>query len=100
MKEHHRRGGTLKTIAAFSLGAAAGSILALLYAPASGKVTRRRLAMRVSQLRRTAVRRFGQTQRAFVTKAAHVREAATEWIAGHMPNGRHPIRHREVRQHA
>ncbi|MBI4340817.1 MAG: YtxH domain-containing protein, partial [Candidatus Omnitrophica bacterium] len=52
MKEQRRRGGFLRTVAAFGLGATAGSIVALLYAPASGKITRRRLAMRAQVLRK------------------------------------------------
>lgn len=99
MKENRRRGGAFRTATAFTLGAATGSILALLYAPASGQMTRRRLAMRVRTLRRDTIRRLGQTQRVLATKAGRVREAATEWIAEHVPhgNGRHPLRHRAVR---
>ena len=97
MKEFRRRGGALRTAGIFALGAALGSIIALLYAPASGKVTRRRLAMKARQLQREAARRLGETQRALVTRAEHVREAATEWIAEHVPNGRHPVRRRPIR---
>ena len=96
MRKIHRRGGKLQGTAMFVLGAAAGSIVSLLCAPAAGKVTRKRLAMRVKNMRKSATRRIGQTQRALAHKAVHVREAATEWIAEHVPhgNGRHPIRHR------
>jgi gas vesicle protein len=99
MRDQRRRGGAFRTIAAFGLGAATGSILALLYAPASGKVTRRKLALRAQNLKRTAIRRFGQTQRALAVRAENVREAATEWITDHMPhgNGGHRVRRREVR---
>ena len=102
MKEIRRRGGALRSVFTFALGAAAGSIVALLYAPASGKITRRRLAMRARNLQRAAARRLGQTQRALVSKAAGVREAATEWIAEHVPhgNGRQPIRRRVIRHAA
>lgn len=102
MKETRRRGGLLKSAAVFTLGAAAGSIAALLYAPASGQVTRRRLAGKVKGLRREAARRIGRTQRALVTQAEQVREAATEWITEHVPhsNGRQPIRHRALRHAA
>jgi len=86
-------------VAAFAFGATAGSIIALLYAPASGAITRRRLAMRTRNLQRTALRRLGRTQRALVTRAEQVKDAATEWIAEHVPhgNGRHIVRRREVR---
>ena len=99
MREQRRRGGAFRTAAAFSFGAAAGSILALLYAPASGQVTRRRLGTKARQLQRNAIRKLGRTQRVLATKAEHVREAATEWITEHVPhgNGKHPIRHRVVR---
>jgi gas vesicle protein len=76
--------------------------VALLYAPASGQVTRRRLAQRARQLRRVAVRRIGQTGRALSSQAERVRDAAGEWIAGHMPQGngkqaaRRPVRHAHV----
>ena len=99
MKDDRRRGGTFRTVGAFVLGATAGSIIALLYAPASGQVTRRRLALKARNLRRAAARQLGQTQRALATRAERVREAATEWITEHVPhgNGKHPIRRREVR---
>ena len=101
MKEQRRRGGAFRTVAAFGLGATAGSIIALLYAPASGKVTRRRLAMRARNLQRATMRRLGQTQRALATRAVRVRDAATRWITNHSVvrngNGRHTIRHRTVR---
>ena len=98
MKENRRRGGALRTAAAFGLGAAIGSVIALLYAPASGKATRKRLAMKARDFQRTVGRRLGQTQRVLATRAEHVREAATEWIAEHIPhtNGRQ-LRHRPTR---
>ena len=99
MRGIRKRGGVLRTAAAFSLGATAGSVIALLYAPASGKVTRRRLALKARMLQRRVSRRIGETQRVLANRAERVREAATEWIAEHVPhgNGRHTIRHRVVR---
>jgi gas vesicle protein len=103
MKENRRRGG-LGTFLAFALGATAGSIVALLYAPVSGQVTRRRIALKVRHLQREAARRLGRTQRVLATRALQVREAATEWIADRFPqrngNGRHAIRRRAVRHAA
>ena len=98
IKENRQRGTGFRTFVAFALGATVGSIVALLYAPASGQVTRRRLAMKARTLQRAALRRLGETQRALATKAESVREAAAEWIGDHVPhgNGRHvrrPIRH-------
>ena len=96
MKEIRRRGGALRTGVAFAFGAAAGSIVALLYAPASGQVTRRRLPMKVSALKRNAAKRLSRTQRELALRAEHVREAATEWISEHVPhrNGNGRVRHR------
>ncbi len=102
MKENHRGGGVFQALGAFVFGATAGSLLTLLYAPASGKVLRRRLAMQAKNLQRDAARRLGKTQRELATKAERVREAATSWIAEHVPhgNGRHPIRRRAIRHAA
>ena len=94
MRDQRRRGGAFRTATAFGLGAALGSVVALLYAPASGQVTRRRLALRTRNLQRAALRRIGRTQRVLVNKAESVREAATEWIADHIPhqgNGKHRV---------
>ena len=92
--------GKFQSAAAFALGATAGSLVTLLYAPASGEVTRRRIAQRVRQLQRTTVRRLGRTGRLLVSRAGDVRDAATEWIAEHVPQGngrnhsiRRPVRH-------
>ena len=103
MKEFRPRRMALRTVGAFALGATAGSIIALLCAPASGQVTRRRLAMRLRNIQKEAARRLGRTRRALVTKAEQVRETATDWIEDHLPhrngNGRHVIR-RKVRHAA
>ncbi len=77
----------LQGSAAFVLGAAAGSLATLLYAPASGVVTRRRIALRARKFQRHVTRQFGQAQRVLAKKAGHVREAATEWIAERVPHG-------------
>ena len=102
MKEFRRRGGMFQTAVAFTLGATAGSIVALLYAPASGQATRRRLALKVRNLQRSAIRRLGQTKRVLTTKAEEVRDAATEWISEHVPhgNGRTSLRPRRIRHAA
>ena len=84
MKEIRRRGGAFRTAGVFALGAALGSIIALLYAPASGEVTRKRLAMKARTMRKAVVRRLGQTGRALTTRATVVRDAAGEWLAEHM----------------
>ena len=81
MATKERRGGLAKALGTFALGAAAGSIVALLYAPASGTVTRKRLKMKFKavqksaiELRNTAAKRIGD---------------ARQWVTAHMPaNGR------------
>ena len=52
--QRQQRGGFGRGIVAFTLGATAGSILALLFAPASGEVTRRRIANKMRSARRVA----------------------------------------------
>lgn len=44
-----REGGSGNALLAFALGALAGAAIALLYAPASGDETRRRLRKKVAQ---------------------------------------------------
>ena len=102
IKENRQRGGGLRTFLAFAIGATVGSVVALLYAPCSGQVTRKRLAMKARSLKRAALRRLGETQRELATRAERVREAASEWITDHVPhgNGRHPARHRTIRHAA
>jgi len=97
MRDQRRRGGAFRTVAAFGLGATIGSVIALLYAPVSGKVTRQRLALRARNLQKTALRRIGRTQRVLANKAESVREAATEWISDHIPHQANGSRHRPVR---
>ena len=78
----------------FALGATAGSLGALLFAPSSGKVTRKRIG-----------NQFRQAQRFLTKKAGYLKEAATEklgetreWLVDHVipTNGKHPLRHRVV----
>ncbi len=89
MKEFRRRSGVLQTIAAFCLGTVAGSIVTLLYAPTSGRVIRRRLALRARAIQRETLRRVGRTGRVLVNKAGTVRNAAGKWISHHLPrNGK------------
>ena len=77
----------LQGAAAFTAGAAAGSLATLLYAPASGAVTRKRIALRARKFQRNVTRQIGQAQRVLAKKVGHVREAATEWIAERVPHG-------------
>lgn len=61
-----------------TLGATAGSVLALLYAPASGKVTRRRIEMQLRTLGRSTGKRLYKAKRMLAKKAKKIRLAATE----------------------
>ena len=89
MREQPRRIGRGKTVLAFALGAAAGSLIALLYAPASGQVTRRRLVMKAREAQRKAMRKFGEAKKVLACKAEQVSESATDWIAEHVPHNGH-----------
>ena len=94
MKEILQRSGRGRTLIAFALGATAGGIAALLFAPASGRVTRKRIAMGVSKLQRLGVRKLGQIPKLLANKVGYVREAASEWLTEHVANGKHTVRHR------
>lgn len=105
VKEVRRSNGVAKTVGIFALGAATGSIIALLCAPASGRVTRRRIALKVRAVKQQAIRQLGRTKKLLARKAEDLREATTErlvharkWVAGQVANGngRHPMRHRAV----
>lgn len=100
MKDQRRRGGLGRTIAAFGIGAAAGSVVALLFAPASGQVTRKRLTMRVRNTQRALGRTLGQARKQLAHRAEYVREAATDWIAEHVPHGNGNGRHAPRRARA
>lgn len=98
MKAQPRRNGRGRTMVAFTLGAAAGSILALLYAPASGQVTRRRLMLKARSARKAAARRFVEAKKVIACKAEQVRETATDWIAEHVPHNGNGHARRTVRR--
>lgn len=87
MATQARRGTAGRTIGTFALGAALGSIVALLYAPASGTVTRKRLKMKLKAVGKSAVE--------LKTVAARKIGDARQWMRGHFTptNGR---RHQPV----
>ena len=107
-----RKGGWLRSVSAFGIGAAIATFVSLLFAPASGKVMRRRITLRTGNLRRLARRGLGRTQRALLQQAMLVRDAATEWVTervpsrsngnrnGHRSGRSRTIRHRVARQRA
>ncbi|MBI4226713.1 MAG: YtxH domain-containing protein [Candidatus Omnitrophica bacterium] len=94
-----------RTVGAFALGAVAGSVLALLCAPASGRITRRRIGLKVKALQSTAARRLQWTRSQLVKQARQLRAVAAEkvgetreWVMDRLPlangNGRHSANHR------
>ncbi len=92
---------------AFALGAAAGSVAALLYAPASGRVTRRRIGMKFRTLQQTTGRKLGQAQRLLARKAQRLQRTAVrklhdarEWMTNHVSNGHAKRAGRRALQHA
>ena len=99
LKPRRRAQGLWQTVGAFIIGATAGSVIALLFAPASGQLTRRRIGLKFRALQR-------QTTRQLKVQAKHLREAATngvnharEWVVGRVTNGHNrPTTRRAVRQ--
>ncbi len=94
-----------KTVGIIAIGATAGSIVTLLFAPASGRVTRRRIGLKVRALRRETVRQIGQAKKLLAVKAQNLRETASEglvhareWVQAQAGNG-HSVR-RTARRHA
>ncbi|MBI3087805.1 MAG: YtxH domain-containing protein [Candidatus Omnitrophica bacterium] len=86
-----RRGsGVGRAVGAFALGATLGSIVALLFAPADGRTTRRQIGLKVRELQSGAK----QLQRNATRK---IRDART-WVMDHMPNGhaKRPLRRKTV----
>ncbi len=104
MVEKRRGNGLGRSIGAFALGATIGSVIALLYAPAPGRATRKRIARRFREMGQQAGRQLGRTKKLLTRQAAYLREAtaervgqAREWVAERVVNG-HPKR--TVRHHA
>ena len=89
MKNTRPQMGIFRTIMAFGIGATVGSIAGLLFAPASGKVTRKKLGMRLREVRRVAGGKLNKS----------ITQART-WVLAHVPNGnghgRRPLRPHHV----
>lgn len=99
VREQPRQYGRGRIVGAFVLGATAGSVLALLFAPASGRVTRKRIGMKLRSFQRETSRRLGHAQRLLARKAETLRDAAgegishaREWVAGHVAANGHERR--------
>ena len=84
---------------AFALGATAGSAAALLLAPASGKITRKRIASQFRTMGRSANRGILQGKKMLTKKAVLLKDSAVErlgetreWLMERLPvngNGKH-----------
>lgn len=94
-----------RTLGAFAIGAAAGSVLALLYAPASGKMTRRRIGLKVKAFRCATAKQLQRTRVQLLKQAKQFREATVEkvgqtreWVMERLPltPSRHTTNHRPV----
>ena len=90
-KRQERRGGAAKGVAIFALGATVGSCLALLFAPAPGYVTRKKLATKIRQAQRVAAEKFEERM-----------NIARGWILERMSNGngKQYARHRTPVHHS
>lgn len=85
MRENRRGRAIAPALGGFAVGATLGSLIALLFAPAPGRVTRKRLAKQIKYAKRAAGERMGEGM-----------VQARRWITEHVPhgNGRHTVRHR------
>ena len=88
----NRNTGWRQAAGAFALGATAGSAAALLFAPASGRATRKRLVSKLQQGQKLLAKKAGYLKDAAVERIGDTRE----WLVEHVPNGRHPA-HRATR---
>ncbi len=101
--------GWQRTLGAFAVGATAGSAIALLFAPASGRVTRKKIAWQFRSWGRSTTRQIQQTKKLLTRKAAGLKEAAVEklgegreWLmerVSNSSNGRHHPVSRRMAHH-
>ena len=87
----------VKTAGVFALGAAAGSAAAFLYAPASGRATRKKIALKFNSLKRSSTQQVLKAKKTLVRKAGDLRHAAVEklsdtqeWFKERIGNGDRP----------
>ena len=98
-----RGSGWRQAAGAFALGATAGSAAALLFAPASGRATRKKIAMKLRSLERSTARKLQHTQQMLAKKAGNLKEAAVEklgdtreWLLERISNANGSKNHRSV----
>ena len=104
MKENLKKMGWPHKMGWFTLGATAGSAVALLYAPQSGRATRRQISRKFNSLGRSAARGLNRTRKSLLHKVGSFREAAEEkWgqlRERALMNGKRPLRERRLARHA
>ncbi|MBI3332479.1 MAG: YtxH domain-containing protein [Candidatus Omnitrophica bacterium] len=86
-----------QTAGSFAAGAAAGSILALLFAPASGRVTRKRIGHQLKQAEKLVAKKASVLREAAMEKLGDTRDWLVERVRN--GNGKHPLP-RRVMHHA
>ena len=79
MKQYPARGGVRRTIGVFALGTAVGGIVALLFAPCSGREMRRQIRLKANALKRNAEE--------LRDTAAEKLSVARTWVMNHVSNG-------------
>ena len=92
------------------VGTALGGLLGLLYAPASGRVTRKKIGLQFRSWERNTARQLNHTKKLLVKKAGNLREAAAEklgdtreWLVERVASGNgkhHPSLSRRIFHHA
>ena len=108
MKGNPKKFGWVRDLGLFAVGATAGSVAALFYAPASGRVIRKRIALKFRSLERSTARGLNRTRKVLLRKVGDLREAAEEklghtreWLREHaVTNGRRPLHERRLAHHA
>ncbi len=108
MKGQLPKGRIVQTAGAFAIGATLGSVLTLLFAPASGRATRKRIGMKFRSLQYATTRQLGHAKKLLAKRAETLREAAVEkihgareWVTERMNNGNgtRPVRRRRAVHH-
>lgn len=81
-----------KALGVFALGAALGSICGILFAPASGQVTRKRIGMQFRSAKKQLGKKLGGLKVAATEKMGETRDWLVQRVIS--SNGKHPTRRR------
>ena len=98
MKQNHQSRRVVQNIGLFTLGAAAGSLVALFFAPASGRATRKRIGSQIRQAKKMLLKKADSLRDTAVEKFGDTREWLMERVSNGS-NGKHTLR-RRVAHHA